>query len=475
MTTEEELEYLRAENVALRERVAELESQVQALREYLAKDSHNSSLPPSSDRFQRRPRSLRLKSGKKPGGQPGHPGHHLAFSQTPDQIEVHPVTECAHCHADLRVLPAKEVERRQIIEWPVQRVRVTEHRVQEKSCPQCQQRTRAAFPTQVRGPIQYGASLHALAVYLVQYQLLPYARVSELFDDLLGLSLSPGTIQTLVQQGASALEPVEAEIKAALIQAPVIHLDETGIYVKGGNQWVHVCSTDQLTHYGIHAKRGSAAIEAIGILPRYQGVSVHDGLKSYERYFCDHALCNVHHLRELTFVAEEFKQAWADQLKALLVEMKRAVEQAKRQGKTDLDRLERSRLRWRYEDLVAEGLAQNPLIPPSKRPGCKRVGSRQSYPRNVLDRLSKKQEQVLRFLDDFAVPFDNNQAERDLRMVKVQQKVSGSFRSDQGAAAFGRIRSYLSTLRKQGQPLLAALEQLLLGQPLFPALGSPSE
>ncbi len=475
MTTEEELEHLRAENAVLRERVAELESQVQALQEYLAKDSHNSSLPPSSDRFHRRPRSLRQKSGKKPGGQPGHPGHHLAFSQMPDQIEVHPVTECAHCHADLRAVPPTEAERRQIVEWPMQRVRVTEHRVQEKACPHCQHRTRAAFPAQVRGPIQYGASLQALAVYLVQYHLLPYARVSELFHDLLGLTLSPGTIQTLVWQGASALEPVEAAIKAALIQAHVIHQDETGIYVNGGNQWVHVCSTTQLTHYTIHAKRGSAAIEAIGILPQYQGVSVHDSLRSYECYFCEHALCNVHHLRELTFVAEEFKQAWADQLKALLLEMKQAVEQAKRQGKIDLDRLERARLRWRYEEVVAEGLAQNPLAPPSKRPGCKRVSNKQSYPRNLLERLSKKQEQVLRFLDDFAVPFDNNQAERDLRMVKVQQKVSGCFRTDQGAAAFGRIRGYLSTLRKQGQPLLAALEQLLQGQPLFPALEPPSE
>src|SRR5579871_2419313 len=194
MTTEEELEHLRAENAVLRERVAELESQVQALQEYLAKDSHNSSLPPSSDRFHRRPRSLRQKSGKKPGGQPGHPGHHLAFSQMPDQIEVHPVTECAHCHADLRAVPPTEAERRQIVEWPMQRVRVTEHRVQEKACPHCQHRTRAAFPAQVRGPIQYGASLQALAVYLVQYHLLPYARVSELFHDLLGLTLSPGTI-----------------------------------------------------------------------------------------------------------------------------------------------------------------------------------------------------------------------------------------------------------------------------------------
>ena len=337
------------------------------LQAYLAKDSHNSSLPPFSDRFHRRLRSLRQKSGKKPGGQPDNPGHHLAFSQTPDQIEVHPVTECTHSHADLRAVPATEAERRQMVEWPMQRVRVTEHRIEEKACPYCQHRTRATFPAQVRGPIQYGASLQALAVYLVHYHLLLYARVSELFHDLLELTLSPGTIQTLVWPGASALEPWEAAIKAALIQEPVIHQDETGIYVKGGNQWVYVCSTAQLTHYAIHAKRGSSAIETIGILPQYQGISVHDSLRSYERYFCEHALCNGHHLRELTLVAEEFKQAWADKLKAFLLEMKQAVERAKRQGKTDLDRLERARLRWRYEEVVAEGLAQKPLAPPSNR------------------------------------------------------------------------------------------------------------
>lgn len=464
MSTEEELAALRAENAALRERVAELEAQVQALQEYLAKDSHNSSLPPSSDRFHRQKRSLRQKSGKKPGGQPGHPGHHLALSATPDQIEVHAVEVCERCHANLSSVPAREAERRQVLEWPVQRVFITEHRVQEKSCPFCWHLTRASFPAQLRAPVQCGASLQALAVYLVEYQLLPYARVSELFKDLLGLALSPGTVQTLVQQCATALEPVEAAIKTALIQAPVIHQDETGVRVQGRNHWVHVCSTKTLTHYGVQAKRGKEGMDAIGIVTHFQGTSVHDGLQSYQSYCCTHALCNVHHLRELTFVAEELQQPWAATMKGLLLEMKQTVAEAQAQGKTCLDAVTRATLQQRYEDLVVAGYAANPPTTPPKMPG--RGRHRQSYPRNLLDRLSTRQAQVLRFLEDFAVPFDNNQAERDLRMIKVQQKVSGTFRSEAGASAFCRIRSILATWRKQGRSLLNALETTFDGPTL---------
>jgi transposase len=473
MRADEELDALRAENAALRERVGELEAQVQALQEYAAKDSHNSSLPPSSDRFHRQKRSLRQKSGKKPGGQPGHPGHHLALSATPDRIEVHAVEACTHCHASLSRVSAREAERRQVLEWPVQRVLITEHRVEEKCCPNCQHLTRASFPAQLRAPVHYGASIQALAVYLVEYQLLPYARVSELLKDLLGLSLSPGTIQALVQQCARLLKPVEEAIKTALIQAPVIHQDETGMYINGHTHWVHVCSTKALTHYGVHPKRGQEGMDAIGIVTHFQGTSVHDGLQSYQSYFFTHALCNVHHLRELTFVAEELNQPWAATMKALLLEMKQTVEQAKSQGKPFLSAGTRAALHQRYEEVLEAGYRANPHKPPPKLPGRRR--NRQSYPRNLLDRLSRHQEQVLRFLEDFAVPFDNNQAERDLRMIKVQQKVSGCFRTDHGARAFGRIRGYLSTLRKQGLPILTALEHLLLGQPLFPALEPPSE
>ena len=217
----------------------------------------------------------------------------------------------------------------------------------------------------------------------------------------------------------------------------------------------------------MHATRGKAAIDAIGIVTRFHGTSVHDGWHSYQGYFCTHALCNVHHLRELIFVAEVLKQPWADQMKELLLEMKETVEQARACGQSALDRLTRLHLRERYEHLLAAGYTANPRVPPPQMPGRRRT--RQSLARNLLDRLSKRQEQVLRFVEDFTVPFDNNLAERDIRMVKVQQKVSGGFRHQRGASMFCRIRGYLSTMRKQNQPILAALQQTLLGQPILPA------
>ena len=262
------------------------------------------------------------------------------------------------------------------------------------------------------------------------------------------------------------LEPVETQLKAALQGARVLHNDETGVRRGGQLAWAHVASTSRLTHYAIHSKRGREATDAIGILPDFTGVSVHDGWQPYQVYTrCRHALCNIHHLRELTFLEEQYQQSWAKDLKALLLEMKQIVEQARAGGARTLPDAERRAYRARYHALLAAGLAANP--PPLRRPG-QRGRLRQSPARNLLERLLLGHEEVLAFLEDLTIPFDNNQAERDLRTLKVQQKVSGCFRSDAGADAFMRLRSYLSTLRKQGQALLAALRTLFAGQLLYP-------
>jgi transposase len=260
---------------------------------------------------------------------------------------------------------------------------------------------------------------------------------------------------------------VEAAIKDALVQAPVMHSDETGVRRAGALAWAHVASTDRLTHYAIHAKRGSQATNAIGILPSYRGVSVHDGWATYRAYTqCRHALCNIHHLRELTFLEEEYKQSWAKDLKQVLREMNAAVEQARAQGQSHLSASARDAFVARYDALLASGLAANP--PPQRHGPPRRGRVKQSPARNLLHRLWRDKEQVLAFLDDFTIPFDNNQAERDLRMVKVQQKISGCFRTSGGSDAFARIRGYLSTLGKQGVALLAALQTVFAGQPLYP-------
>src|SRR5215471_19484178 len=292
--------------VRLQEHTKDLEGHIEVLHDrvktlegQLAKDSHNSSLPPSSDRFVRRPKSLKQKSGKKPGGQSGHRGHHLKPVEQPDTVVVHVVEHCSHCQRDLRTCPATIAERRQVIDLPSKRLWVTEHQTEEKQCPQCSSLTRAPFPAPVKAAVQYGTGIQALAVSLVQGQAVPYARVSQLLHDLLGVQLSAGSIASFVNMCHQHLAGVETELKAALVNAPVLHQDETGMRVGTKGWWVHVCSTDRLTHYAAHASRGSQALNAIGIAPQFRGTSVHDGLRTYQGYPFTQAWCNVHHLREL--------------------------------------------------------------------------------------------------------------------------------------------------------------------------------
>jgi len=473
MTPEERLREMEHENNVLREQltqrdelIGQLQQRIHLLEEQLSKNSHNSHLPPSSDRFVRQPKSLRKKSGKKPGGQEGHPGKTLMWSEIPDEVIVHPVTCCEHCQSDLQAVPPVQIERRQVVDVPAPRLLVQEHHAERKQCPACQQITAAPFPAAVDARVQYGMRLGAMAVYLVQQQLLPWARACEVLSDLVGAQISEGTLASLIERCAQNLGEVEEHIKEALVQADVLHQDETGLYVKGVRHWMHVACTAHLTHYAVHPKRGKEALDAIGILPRFGGTSVHDGWRSYFLYACSHALCLVHVLRELTFLAEDQGLSWAADLKALLLDMKEAADQARAQGLARLHPLEVEDWQAQFVALVAHADATTPT---AQAPPGKKGRAKQSAARNLLDRLIDDQQAVLAFLHRLVVPFDNNQAERDVRMVKVQQKVSGSFRSEAGATAFCRIRGYLSTLRKQGLDLLASLEATLRGHPILPS------
>ncbi len=457
MTTEEEFIHLREENRVLREvltqrdeqvnqmqeQITRLSEQVKALQDRLAKDSHNSHLPPSSDRFVRQPKSLRQKSEKKAGGQPGHLGSTLQWSSTPDEVTLQQVERCEACQQDLRAVASCGGERRQVVDVPPAHVLVREYQAEHKQCPQCHHITVACFPKEVPAPLQYGATIGAIAVYLTQQQLLPLARACEVMGDLLGVQMSEGTVGDLIKRCAGQLAPVEQQIKETLKAAEVIHQDETGLSVAGKRHWMHVTCTPTLTHYHVDPSRGQAALEAIGILPQFTGISVHDGWGSYFLYHCQHAVCIVHLLRDLVFLAEEQGAGWAADLKELLLDMKQATQEAREQGKPWLDPLEVADWEARFLQLLAEGDRLHPhaLAPPGARGRCK-----QSAARNLLDRLRTQQQAVLAFLEDLRVDFDNNLAERDLRMVKVQQKISGCFRSAAGAEAFSRIRGYLSTL-----------------------------
>ncbi len=466
MTSSERVAELEAENAALREQLVALLARVQELEARLAKDSHNSAKPPSSDGLARKTKSLRKPSGKKPGGQLGHRGETLRLVATPDAVVEHRPAVCVHCQASLDGAPVVLRERRQVHELPPVRLAICEHQALHVRCPSCQHVTVGTFPAEAPSRAQYGPQIRALAVYLVEEQLVPLGRVQQMLADLFGMQLARGTLVAWVQQAARVLAPVEEQIKRALQRVPVLHSDETGVRRAGRLAWVHVASTAQLTHYAVHTKRGAQATDAIGILPGFTGVSVHDGWASNWSYTrCRHALCNIHHLRELTFLEEQYQQAWAKELKDLLRAMHAAADQARAQGLRCLGAAQREPLLARYRALLAAGLAANP--PPPRRPG-QRGRVKQSPARNLLERLCVHQDQVLAFLNDLSIPFDNNQAERDLRGLKMHQKVSGCFRSDPGADAFVRLRGYLSSLRKQGRALLAALQAIFAGQPIYP-------
>jgi transposase len=442
--------------------LAALRSRVQALEDRLATDSHNSHQPPSRDQPPQ-PRSLRTPSGRTPGGQPGHPGTTLAWSRTPDAVvEQRPAT-CAACGADLSGATLVGQARRQVVDLPVLRLQTTEQVVARLACPACGARTAATFPPEASAPVSYGPRVRGLALYLSTYQLLPSARTQELLNDLFGCSFSAGTLARVVAASHATLAATETAIQQALHQTPVVHFDETGLRVAGQQQWLHVACTDQLTHYGVQRQRGAGGMQAVGILPGFGGVAVHDGLPAYGAFGCQHARCNVHHLRELTFVAERHQQAWAADLAALLHQMQAAVAAARAAGQDQLAPALVRQFARRYRALALAGVTANP---PADKPAGQPGPAKRTAGGKLAERLGHHEAEVLRFLTDFRVPFDNNQAERDIRMVKVHQKIAGCFRTVTGAAQFARLRGYVSTARKQGHAPLLALQAVCGGKPL---------
>jgi transposase len=449
--------------------MAQLAERIQALEDQLRKDSHNSHKPPSSDGLAKKPakpRSLRHRSGKKSGGQPGHPGVTRSLVEKPDDLQIHAPERCAECGAALAGASEIQRERRQVIELPEVRPQVIEHQAVTKVCPVCQTVTAGTFPAYVTQPVQYGPRTKAVAVYLQAYQLLSYERTAEALEDLFGVSLSEGTLETAQATAAARLESVEQAIGQALRQAPVVHADETGVRVGGRLAWVHVLSTAWLTFYAHHAKRGHEAIEAIGLLLNYGGRRIHDAWGAYLKLPGQYALCHAHLLRELIGLFETTGQSWLQQMLTLFLNIKEAVAQARAAGQTALSPRQCAGYEAAYTRIIHEAERANP--PPA--PTGQRGRPKQTPVRNLLDRLVEHRDAVLAFLYDFDVPFDNNLAERDLRMLKVKCKVSGGFRSTDGADQFCRIRGYLSTLRKQGYCILAGLTSVFMGQPYIPRL-----
>jgi transposase len=441
-----------------------LEERIRQLEEIIHKDSHNSHIPPSQS-LHASNKSLREKTGKQPGGQMGHPGKTLQMVSQPNYIVTHRVTRCERCGKNLSDTPVEEYERRQVFDIPTIVCEVTEHQAEKKRCA-CGYLNTARFSDTVNAPVQYGINILSLLIILSSHEYISFDRISELMEQLIGYRVNEATVCSLHDKLFVNLAEFEEKSKAELIQSEVIHNDETGIPVEGKQYWLHVSSNEEVTHYGVDTKRGKEATDRIGILPLFHGTSVHDGWKPYFGYDgCHHALCNAHHLRELTFFEEEEKAAWATSLKNLLLSAKAKVEKAREEGQDHLECAVLQEITDQYQEILNGAKSD---LPPPVRTG-QRGKPKKTKQLNFIERMLEHEESVLAFVHDFRVPFDNNLAERDIRMVKLKDKVSGTFRSTHGAECFARIRGYISTVRKNGGNVFGEIRNALCGQP-FPLL-----
>jgi len=443
---------LTAQVETLTAKVAELEGR-------LALNSRNSSKPPSSDGLNKpKPKSLRIAGQNPNGGQSGHKGHTLKKVAQPDHTEQHrPPENCEACHRPLG--EGSVVETRQVFDIPPLRFEVTEHQVLETLC-RCGKVCRGTFPENVSAPVQYGPHIKAVAVHLTHHHMMPIARTGSLAGDLFGLPLSDATVLAAIDEAKEILQPTVDAIANALKTAPVAHADETGMRVAGKLNWMHFLATTTLTWVGYHPNRGKKAFDSFGILAEFIGTLIHDGWKPYRELRCKHGLCNIHHVRELTYLFEEMQQAWAKRLIDLLLEVCHEVNVAG----APLQPGRIAQVRLHYEEILAEGEAGNPLALATGRRGR----AKQSKATNLLLRLRLYADDIWRFMTDQGVPFTNNIAEQAVRMPKVKQKISGGFRTQNGAEAFCVIRSYLASLHKQGENLFQALTKTFQGNPPQP-------
>lgn len=448
--------------------VGQLNEEIRKLRSQMAKNSDNSSKPPSGDGLRKKPRTVSLrKPGDKPnGGQPGHKGHCLEMSDAPDHIIVHTVNTCGNCQTPLKHAPVIAYDRRQVSDIPPIRTEITEHQIEILRCPKCGHHNKARFPAEVSRSVQYGFRVKSQAVYFNNYHHIPLKRTSEIFEHLYGQRISEAVIAEANEICADKIAPVADHVREQLIKSDVVSFDETGIRVGKKISWLTVASTPELTYYHIHLKRGEQGLNDAGILPRFHGIGIHDHRKAYFKYPCGHGLCNAHHLRELKFVHEQYDQEWAKNLSDLLTEIYHEVRNV-RPYQSRLPPETIGEFESRYDRIIDQGLSVNP---PSEKKEGRRGRTKQSVPRNLLGRLGTHKFETLRFMYDFRVPFDNNQAERDIRMVKVKQKVSGTFRTERGAGIFCRIRTYISNAKKNACNIIHAIIRAFQGNPFIPII-----
>jgi len=450
----------------LEQKVIELAKRIVELEDRLNQNSTNSSKPPSSDGYSKpEPKSQRKRSGKKAGGQHKHKGHGKSMADKVTETKVLTPEACPCCGENLENVTGRKTDTHYVLEMPPMAVTVTKYISEEKACPTCGNRISVEFPPEAQATQQYGPNLKAFIVLLAETGMVAMNRVVEILEAVTGLQISCGTVVNTIERCAKNLEKSVKSIKEAVKGAEVGHFDETGMRSQGRLKWLHTASTGRLTLLEMNKKRGKEAMDEIGILSDFKGIAVHDCLASYWNYNCVHSLCNAHLLRELTFINETTCQRWAKEMIELLLEIKKAVGSRSLENKAFLPKVELSKYIKRYNLILEEGLKINPEQP---KPQGQRGRAKQTKARLLLIRLQEHRDEYLRFAVDFATPFDNNQAERDIRMAKVKQKVSGCFRSDKGEKSFATIYSFIQTLKKNRVTVFDELVKVFKGDYSFP-------
>lgn len=466
----DEVDRLAGENVGLRSEIDSFARKIAALEKRLSKNSENSSLPPSSDLFGRKKdkpenanRAARRALGRKPGKQPGADGKHLAHVDDPDEVRLHTPPACSDCGADLAHIPVERTEVRQVTDIPVPVMFTIEHRSESKRCT-CGTVTKAAFPEEARGHASYGPRIRATALYLMCRQHLPFERTKEAMADLLGVTVSTGFLDSVYSEGADGLAGFLTGVLAQLRDTDVVYMDETSDRLGKGSVWFHVACTELLTLLHADITRGKGGIEATGLLPDFDGVAVHDRLGWYFDYDQPtHAACGAHLLRNLASVGVSFDQTeWTSSMAALMLEMKAAAATARAGSKKKISKKILAAYLARYDTIVGEALNANPAPLGRKRDSIETEGY------NLALAFRTRKDAICCFATDLRVGFSNNQAERDLRMVKIHKKVSTSFRAIEGAERMATVRSYIATAMKHDLDPLAVLVRLFHGDAWIP-------
>lgn len=445
---------------ALQDRVDELERR-------LGLSSNNSSKPPSTDS----PYALKSKTAsnaqRKAGGQKGHVGKNLKMVEHPDVVIVSSVQRCRECGISLVDAPAHLVASRQVFDFPVLKIEVSEYQVEAKKCPCCKAINKGSFPKGINAPTQYGKRFDAAIAYLSVHQMLPYERITQVMNDLFGHSISEGVILNALSRVETHLKAFNTATKEVLLTSPVLHADETGINVRGKLHWAHIALSNAAAACLLHPKRGGDAIKQMNLLPHYKGIAVHDHWKAYESTdgSFTHAFCNAHHLRELKRVIEQDKQLWSEDMSKLLLSAHKEVNYAKANGREALSLRMIKRFNTWYDAIIKSAGVYHTL---SQKEVSKKGRTKQTFAKNLLDRLIKYKNETLRFITDFNVPFTNNAAERGLRMMKVKEKISGCFMSQKGGKIFMNIYAYMLTVKKNGINIMQALLDAMNEKPFMP-------